>query len=243
VDYTQGLDNPDALKSIIIGIPKQLKECSCDPEIIKAYEDAVKKLEAAGAKTIEVDIPSYQYVLAVYNVIMCAEVSANIATFDGIRYGYSSKNAKGLNDGYAKSRGESMGYEVKKRAMFGTYVLGAKNYHKYYHQAQKVRTLFINEINEAYKKCGVIFSPSTLQMPVKFGEALPEENDMFLAAANLAGLPGITVPCSFTKAGMPAGVHFMGPRLSDAKLLQIAAAYEKISGFDINKFPLENSWK
>ncbi|MCL2389964.1 MAG: aspartyl/glutamyl-tRNA amidotransferase subunit A, partial [Endomicrobia bacterium] len=239
IDYTHGLDNPDTLKNITIGVPKQLKEYSSDPEIIKSYENALKQLETEGAKIIEVDIPSYRYVPALYKVIMCAELSANIATFDGIRYGYRSKNAKSLNDEYSKSRGESMGYEVKKRVLFGTYVLGAKNYHKCYHQAQKVRTLFIDEINEAYKKCDVIFSPATLQMPVKFGETLSEESDIFLIAANLAGLPGITVPCSFASSGMPMGVHFMGPRLSDAKLLQIAVAYEKISDFETDKFPLE----
>ncbi|MDR1695947.1 MAG: Asp-tRNA(Asn)/Glu-tRNA(Gln) amidotransferase subunit GatA [Endomicrobium sp.] len=239
IDYTHNLDNPDTLKNTVIGVPKQLKEYPVDPEIIKSYEDALKRLEEEGAKITEVDIPSYKYAPAMYKVIMCAEVSANIATFDGIRYGYRSKNAKSLNDEYSKSRGESMGYEVKKRVIFGTYVLGAKNYHKYYHQAQKVRTLFINEINEAYKKCDVIFSPASLQMPVKFGETLSEESDVFLIAANLAGLPGITVPSSFTSAGMPVGVHFMGRRLEDAKLLQIAAAYEKISDFDRDKFPLE----
>ncbi|MCL2484460.1 MAG: Asp-tRNA(Asn)/Glu-tRNA(Gln) amidotransferase subunit GatA [Endomicrobia bacterium] len=239
IDYTHGLDNSDTLKNVIIGVPKQLKEYSADPEIIKSFESAVKKLEAEGAKIVEVDIPSLQYVPAIYQVIMCAEVSANIATFDGIRYGYRSKNGVGLNDEYCKSRGESMGYEVKKRVIFGTYVLGAKNYHKYFNQAQKVRTLFINEINEAYKKCDVIFTPSVLQMPVKFGEKMSEESEVFLIAANIAGLPGITVPSSFTSSGMPAGVHFMGQRLSDAKLLQIAAAYEKISGFERDKFPLD----
>ncbi|GHT34809.1 hypothetical protein AGMMS49592_4850 [Endomicrobiia bacterium] len=142
---------------------------------ITLVSNAVNKLNLEGAEIVEVDIPAYKYVPALYKVIMCAEVSANIATFDGIRYGYRSQNGKSLNDEYAKSRAKSLGYEAKKRILFGTYVLGAKNYYRCYHQAQKVRTLLINQIAEAYKKCDFIFSPATLQMPVKFEDTLPEE--------------------------------------------------------------------
>ncbi len=237
VDYARGFDNPDGIRKITVGIPKQLNDYSADPEILKAFESAISTLKSEGAKIVEIDVPSYKYVPALYKVIMCAEVSANIATFDGIRYGYRSPNGKNLNDEYMKSRGESLGYEVKKRIIFGTFVLGAKNYHKYYHTAQKVRTLLINEVNGAFKKCDVIFTPSTLQMPVKFGESVSEECDIFTTMCNLAGLPGISVPCGFSKDGMPVGVHFAGPRLSDAKLLQIAHAYEKVAGFDLNKYP------
>jgi aspartyl-tRNA(Asn)/glutamyl-tRNA(Gln) amidotransferase subunit A len=237
IDYACDLDNPNTLKTITIGIPKQLLDYKTDTEITKYFNDAVGKLNLAGARIVEVDIPAYKYAPALYKVIMCAEVSANIATFDGIRYGYRSPNGKSLNDEYAKSRAESLGYEVKKRILFGTYVLGAKNYYRCYHQAQKVRTLLINQITQSYKKCDFIFSPATLQMPVKFGNVLYEECDIFLLAANLAGLPGISVPCSFTSSGMPMGVHFMGPRFSDAKMFQVAHAFEKISGFDVDKYP------
>ncbi|MCA6079811.1 MAG: Asp-tRNA(Asn)/Glu-tRNA(Gln) amidotransferase subunit GatA [Endomicrobium sp.] len=238
IDYTSGIDNPDILKTVKIGIPKQLLDYKMDGEISECFSKAVNKLELEGATIAEIDIAAYKYVLALYKVIMCAEVSANIATFDGIRYGHRSSSGRNLNDEYAKSRAESLGYEVKKRILFGTYVLGAKNYYRCYHQAQKVRTLLINQINEAYKKCDFIFSPATLQMPVKFGETLSEECDIFVTAANLAGLPGITVPCSFVSSGMPMGVHFMGSRFSDAKLFQIANAFERISGFDLNKYPV-----
>jgi aspartyl-tRNA(Asn)/glutamyl-tRNA(Gln) amidotransferase subunit A len=237
IDYAHDLDNPNTLKTIKMGIPKQLLDYKTDPEITKYFNDAASKLSLEGAKIVEVDIPAYKYAPALYKVIMCAEVSANIATFDGIRYGYRYPNAKSLNDEYAKSRARSLGYEVKKRILFGTYVLGAKNYYRCYHQAQKVRTLLINQITQSYKKCDFILSPATLQMPVKFGDVLSEECDIFLLAANLAGLPGITVPCSFTSSGMPMGVHFMGPRFSDAKMFQVAHAFEKISGFDVDKYP------
>jgi aspartyl-tRNA(Asn)/glutamyl-tRNA(Gln) amidotransferase subunit A len=198
----------------------------------------VEKLKAQGAQIVEISAPSYKYVPALYKVIMCAEVSANIATFDGIRYGYRSPNGISLNDEYSKSRAESLGYEVKKRIIFGTYVLGAKNYYRCYHQAQRVRTLLINDLNAAFEKCDFIFSPATLQMPVNFGGELPEECDIFLIAANLGGFPGITVPSGFSPKGMPMGVHFMGKRFSDAKLFQAANAFEKISGFDMGKYPL-----
>lgn len=238
IDYTNDIDNPDILKTLKVGVPKQLFDYKIDSEIAKYFNNAVNKIKLEGAEVVEIDAPAYKYVPALYKVIMCAEVSANIATFDGIRYGYRSPNGINLNDEYAKSRAESLGYEVKKRILFGTYVLGAKNYHRCYHQAQKVRTLLINQIIDAYKKCDFIFSPATLQMPVKFGEMLPEECDIFLIAANLAGLPGITVPCSFTSTGMPMGVHFMGARFSDAKLFKVARSFEKISGFDTKKYPV-----
>jgi aspartyl-tRNA(Asn)/glutamyl-tRNA(Gln) amidotransferase subunit A len=236
-DYTHDIDNPDTLKNIKIGVPKELQNYYTDPEILKAYEEAVKKLQMEGAQIVEISAPAYKYVPALYKVIMCAEVSSNIATFDGIRYGHSSPYGVGLNDEYAKSRAESLGYEVKKRILFGTYALGSKNYYRCYHQAQRVRTLLINDLDNAFSQCDFIFSPATLEMPVKFGGSLSEECDLFLIAANLGGFPGITVPCSFMSSGLPMGVHFMGRRLSDAKLLQVAAAYEKISGFDSEKFP------
>jgi len=237
IDFTQGIDQPDFLKGKKLGIPKQLNDYKVDSDILKAFQNALEKIRVAGAEIVEIDIPAYKYVPALYKVIMCAEVSANIAKFDGIRYGYRSPNGVNLNDEYSKSRGESLGYEVKKRILFGTYVLGAKNYHRCYLQAIKVRTMLINQIKAAFEKCDMIFTPSTLQMPVKFGQELPEECDIFLIAANLAGLPGISVPCSFTESGLPTGAHFMGPRLADAQLFKFAAAFEKLSGFDSNKYP------
>ncbi|MDR1418719.1 MAG: Asp-tRNA(Asn)/Glu-tRNA(Gln) amidotransferase subunit GatA [Endomicrobium sp.] len=237
IDYTSTLNDVNILKTLKIGIPKQLFDYKTDLEITKYFNEAVSKLKTENVQIVEIDIPAYKYVPALYKVIMCAEVSANIATFDGIRYGYRSPNGVSLNDQYSKSRSESLGYEVKKRILFGTYVLGAKNYHRCYHQAQKVRTLLINQITQAYKECDFIFTPATLQMPIKFRETLSEECDIFLTAANLTGLCGITVPCSFTANGMPMGVHFMGSRFSDAKLFAVANAFEKISGFDIDKYP------
>ncbi|MDR2860448.1 MAG: Asp-tRNA(Asn)/Glu-tRNA(Gln) amidotransferase subunit GatA [Elusimicrobiota bacterium] len=237
IDYTLGLNDTSVLKGLKIGIPKQLSEYETDPEISESYKEALKKLKAAGAEFVDISIEAYQYVPSLYKVIMCAEVSANIATFDGIRYGYSSPNGISLNDEYSKTRAESLGYEVKKRIVFGTYVLGAKNYYRCYHQAQRVRTLLINELEEAYKKCEVIFTPASLQMPVKFGESLREESDIFIMVANLGGLPGITVPSGMSKTKMPIGVHFLSPRLSDAKLFKIASAYEQISGYDFRLLP------
>jgi len=237
IDYISYIDSSDTLKAIKIGVPRQLLNYKIDAEISKHFNEALDKLKLSGTEIIEIDIEAYKYVPALYKVIMCAEVSANIATFDGIRYGHRSSGGKNLNDEYAKSRAESLGYEVKKRILFGTYVLGAKNYYRCYYQAQRVRTLLINQITDAYKKCDFIFSPATLQMPVKFGETLSEECDIFLIAANLAGLPGITVPSGFTNSGMPVGVHFMGARFCDEKLFQVADAFEKISGFNTGEYP------
>ena len=236
-DFTAGLDNPDALQGVKLGIPKELGDYSADPEIIDAFNKAVQTLKLSGVQIVDISVPSYKYVPALYDVLMCAEASSNIAAFDGIRYGYRSPNAKNLNDEYSKTRGESFGYEVKKRVLFGTYVLGAKNYRKYYHAAMKVRALLINDLNKAFESCDFIFTPTTLQMPVKFGEKLSKECDIFSTVSNLGGLPGISVPCGFSKSRMPIGVHFTGPRVSDAKILKTANAFEKISGWDVNKFP------
>ncbi|MDR2772889.1 MAG: Asp-tRNA(Asn)/Glu-tRNA(Gln) amidotransferase subunit GatA, partial [Elusimicrobiota bacterium] len=238
IDYTKGLDEgADALKNLKIGIPKELNDYETDDEIAQSYKKALKKFEEAGAELVDISIEAYQYVPSLYKVIMCAEVSANIATFDGIRYGYRSPNGISLNDEYAKTRSESLGYEVKKRILFGSYVLGAKNYYRCYHQAQRVRTLLINEVEAAFSKCSVIFTPSSLQMPVKFGESLREESDIFIMAANLAGLPGITVPSGMSKSKIPIGVHFLSPRLDDARLFKIAAAFEGISEYDNKALP------
>jgi aspartyl-tRNA(Asn)/glutamyl-tRNA(Gln) amidotransferase subunit A len=226
-------------KNFIIGIPKQIMNFNIDKEILQLFNEAINKMENIGKlKIIEINVPAYKYVSALYKVIMCAEVSSNIATFDGIRYGYRSHKGFDLNDVYSYSRAESLGYEVKKRIMFGTYVLSAQNYQKYYYQAQKVRTILIEQLQDAYKKCDFIFSPAVLQMPVKLGEMLSDECDIFLIVANLAGLPGITVPYAFTKyLGLPIGMHFMGSRFSDIQLLQMAYIFEQLSGFNASKYP------
>jgi len=236
IDYAHEIDAP-VLKGLRIGVPKEISSFGVDEEIIKAFNEAVKKLESEGAKITEISIPSYKYVPALYEIIMCAEVSANIAKFDGIRYGYRSPGGISLNDEYSKSRGESLGYEVKKRVLFGTFVLSSKNYHKYYHTAQKARAVLINDVNKAFKTCDTVFTPSTIQKAVKFGQPVSKECDIFTAICNLAGLPGISVPCGFSRDNMPVGVHFAGQRLSDALILKTANAFEKISEWDIEKIP------
>lgn len=237
-DYASTFDESSAdFQEYTIGVPKQINDFDKDPEIEKAFEEALNRMKLAGVKTVEIDIPAYKYVPALYKVLMSAEVSANIATFDGIRYGYRSPEGESLTDTYIKSRTESLGYEVKKRIIFGTYVLSARNYKKYYHRAQQVRTLLINQFKEALNKCDFIFSPTTLQMPVKFGGKISKESDTFTIASNLVGLPGISLPCGFSEQGMPIGVHFTGKRFSDAEILKVAGAFEKISGWDINNIP------
>jgi aspartyl-tRNA(Asn)/glutamyl-tRNA(Gln) amidotransferase subunit A len=231
-DYTYNLTKNKTFEKIKIGIPKQLYDYKIDTEILKSFNNAIDKLKSKNIQICDINIPFYKYIPAIYKTIMCAEVSANIATFDGIRYGHKAINVNNLYDEYSKTRAESFGYEVKKRILFGTYVLESKNHNKYYNTAQKARTILIRQINNAYKKCDFIFSPSTLQMPVKFGKSLSDECDIFLIAANLAGLPGISVPhssSSFSK--IPIGMHFMGKRFSDENLFKIAYEFEKITNF------------
>jgi aspartyl-tRNA(Asn)/glutamyl-tRNA(Gln) amidotransferase subunit A len=232
MDYTYHLTKNKTFKKIKIGIPKQLYDYKIDSEIFKSFNNAIDKLKLKNISIYDIDIPFYKYISSIYKIIMCAEVSANIATFDGIRYGHKASNINNLYDEYSKTRAESFGYEVKKRILFGTYVLESKNYDKYYNTAQKARTILIKQINDAYKKCDFIFSPSTLQMPIKFGKSLSDECDIFLIAANLAGLPGITIPYSISSfSKIPIGMHFMGKRFSDAKLFKMAYEFEKIANF------------
>ncbi|MDR0890732.1 MAG: Asp-tRNA(Asn)/Glu-tRNA(Gln) amidotransferase subunit GatA [Endomicrobium sp.] len=225
-------------KKITIGIPKQIINYNIEQDILSLFNESIKKMESIGVTIVEVDIPAYKYVSALYKVLMCAEVSSNIAAFDGVRYGYRYPHVTNLDNEYSRSRGMALGYEVKKRILFGTYMLGSKNYQKYYYKAQQIRTILINQIHNAYKLCNFIFSPSVLQMPVKLGQTLHDECDIFLIVANLAGLPGITVPYGFTKSlGMPVGVHFMGSRFADMQLLQMAKVFETVAGFNTYKYP------
>ncbi|MCL2388762.1 MAG: Asp-tRNA(Asn)/Glu-tRNA(Gln) amidotransferase subunit GatA [Elusimicrobia bacterium] len=233
--FSQGLDEAN-FKGLKVGVFKDVDYIKLDPEIKKAYKENIQKIKDSGAEIVELEIPSYQYIPAIYKIIMCAEASANLAKFDGIRYGYRAKNVRNLTEIFEKSRGEALGREVKERILFGTFVLSAKNYHNYFDKAQRARTVLINETKEAFKKCNVLFTPTTTQMPTRSGAELSEYCDVFSTASNLTGASGISVPAGLL-GGVPVGMHFSAPRLKDADALKAAAAFEKISGWDSSKLP------
>ncbi len=201
------------IENLRIGVPKEYFAAGLDPEIEKVVRNALKKLEETGAKIVEIELPNTKYALATYYVINMSEASSNLAKYDGIRYGFSSQHAPSLLATYAKSRGESLGAEVKRRIMLGTYALSAGYYDAYYTKAQKIRTLLKQDFEAAFQKVDVIAGPVSPFLPFKIGEKIEDPLAMYLVdiytvPVNLAGLPGISLPVG--KVGnLPVGMHLV----------------------------------
>ena len=189
-------------------------------------------IEAAGAKCIEVTLPHTDYCVAVYYIVATAEASSNLARYDGVKYGYRAENARDLLEMYKKTRSEGFGAEVKRRIMLGTYALSSGYYDAYYKKASQVRARVKEDFDNAFKKCDVILTPTSPTPAFKLGEKTDDPLQMYLSdiytiSANLAGIPGISVPCGFSAQGLPIGVQFLAGHFAEGKLLQIAHAYEQ----------------
>jgi len=223
------------LKGIRLGIPKEYFVDGMDPQIRASVETAIRQCESLGAELVEVSMPHTEYAVAVYYIIATAEASANLARFDGVRYGHRSENPENLLDHYKKTREEGFGPEVKRRIILGTYVLSSGYYDAYYLRAQKVRTLIRQDFTEAYQKCDALVCPTSPDLAFKIGERTDDPLRMYLAdiftiAANLAGICGISIPCGFGEidgSRLPIGLQFLGKPFQEAELLQIAHAYEQ----------------
>jgi aspartyl-tRNA(Asn)/glutamyl-tRNA(Gln) amidotransferase subunit A len=217
-----------------IGIPKEYFIEGIDPEVSDAIEKAIKTLGGLGAKCVEVSLPYMNYCVAVYYIIAPAEASSNLARYDGVRYGLRSATGDDLLEMYKHSRSEGFGAEVKRRIMIGTYALSSGYYDAYYKKASQVRTLIKKDFEDAFKKCDVILTPTSPTPAFKIGEKMDDPlqmylSDIFTLSANLAGIPGISVPCGYTKGGLPIGLQFLAGHFEEGKLIQIASAYEKYS--------------
>ena len=229
-DALKGLEDKD-LKGVKIGLPKEyFSSDGITEDVQKGLDDTIATLKKLGAEIVEVSLPHTKYAVSVYYIIATAEASANLARFDGIRYG-NRKDAGDLIATYFKSRGEGFGDEVQRRILLGTYVLSSGYYDAYYLRAQKVRTLIRRDFEEAAKKCDVLLTPVTTAPAFKFGaKSDPLEmylSDIFTIALNLSGACGITVPASVSKTtGMPVGVQFIAPPLKEEKLLRTARIFE-----------------
>lgn len=229
-DYTKAMTGD--VKGLKIGIPKEYFIDGMDPEVEAAVRESAAKLESMGAEIIDISLPHTEYAVATYYVITPSEVSSNMARFDGIRYGHTVSGADDLVDYYHKVRTEGFGDEVKRRIMIGTYALSAGYYDAYYRQAQKVRTLIIQDFVEAYKKVDIVLTPSYPTPAFTVG-ALDGDpiamylQDIFLVAQGLSGMPGITVPCGLCSNKLPIGLHLSGPHWSEELLLKVAHAYEQ----------------
>jgi len=234
-DYPAILDRD--VKGMRLGVSEALLGKGVDAEVRKAIEDAINAYKDLGAEIVDVDLPHAQYAIAVYYIIATAEASSNLARFDGVRYGFRAEDAPALRDMYRKTRDEGFGPEVKRRIMLGTYVLSAGYYDAYYLKAQKVRTLLQQDFATAFERCDAILTPTTPTPAFKFGEKVDDPlamylNDIYTVTANLAGVPGISVPCGLSAEGLPIGLQLLGPHWSEANLLSLAHAYQLAHPFD-----------
>ena len=233
-DYAKNLGRD--LKGIRIGLPKEYMIEGVDPAVKSAVIAAVKQLGGLGAEIIEVSLPHTDYAISVYYIVATAEASANLARFDGVRYGHRADNVSSLFDHYARTRAEGFGAEVKRRIILGTYVLSSGYYDAYYLRAQKVRELIRQDFERAFEKVEAVVSPTSPSPAFKLGEKTTDPLQMYLAdiftnAANLAGICGISVPCGFAEPEsgkmLPIGLQLLGKALDEARIFQIAHAYEQ----------------
>ncbi len=232
-DYTAKLGND--LRGVRLGLPREYMIEGIDPQVKDSINAAVKQLNSLGAEIIEVTLPNTEYAIAVYYIVATAEASANLARFDGVRYGYRAENPKDMLDLYGRTREEGFGPEVKRRIILGTYVLSSGYYDAYYLRAQKVRELIRNDFSKAFEKVDALISPTSPVPAFKLGERVADPLQMYLAdiftiAANLAGICGISVPCGFAQVDghrLPIGLQLLGKALDETRILQIAHAYEQ----------------
>ncbi len=229
-DYVAALAGlPDGLR---VGIPREfLAEEGADPEVLERVHAAIRVLEARGAKTVEVSLPHSPYGIATYYLICMAEASSNLSRYDGVKYGFRSE-APTLDEMYRSSRSEGFGPEVKRRILLGTFVLSAGYYDAYYRKAQQVRTLIRHDFESAFESCDVLATPTSPGPAWPLGERVDDPlkmylSDIFTVTVNLAGLPGLSVPCGFTGAGLPVGLQLIGRPLDEATLLAVGQAYQR----------------
>lgn len=216
-----------------IGIPKEYFEVKgTEPEIIQAVRDVQQWYSDNGAELIAISLPHTKYAIAAYYIIATAEASANLARFDGIRYGVRVPDAKDPLDLYKRSRENGFGPEVKRRIILGTYVLSSGYYDAYYNRAQKVRQLMRRDFTEAFKKCDAILTPTSPTAAFKIGEKVQDPLQMYLAdiftiSINLAEVCAISIPCGFTKSKLPIGLQLIGPHFQEQTILRAAHQYEQ----------------
>jgi len=233
-DYTKALKND--VRGLKIGIPKEYFGEGINSEVKEALEKAIEEYKAMGAIVEECSLPIADYALATYYIIACAEASSNLGRFDGIRYGYRTPNYESLKDIFINSRTEGFGEEVKRRIILGTYVLSSGYYDAYYKKAQQVRTLVKKEFDKVFEKYDVLITPTAPTVAFDIGGKSGNPLEMYLAdictvSVNIAGLPGISIPCGIDKLGMPIGMQIIGKQFSEETLLNAAYTYEQKTKF------------
>jgi len=229
-DFTKALKKD--VKGMRIGIPKEYFIDGMDPEVDRAVREAIKTLEGLGATVKEVSLPHTGFAVATYYILATSEASSNLARYDGVKYGFRAEGAKDLLDMYRKTRSQGFGPEVKRRIMLGTYALSAGYYDAYYKKGQQVRTLIKRDFDEAFKQVDVIATPTAPTAAFKLGEKSSDPlqmylSDIFTISVNLAGIPGISIPCGFTKNALPIGLQLLGRNFDEESVIHAAYAYEQ----------------
>jgi aspartyl-tRNA(Asn)/glutamyl-tRNA(Gln) amidotransferase subunit A len=238
-DYTAGLQK--GLKGIRVGIPREYAAAEgIDPEVSAAVDQAVRVLEDLGAERVEVALPHTDYAVAAYYVIAPSEASSNLARYDGVKYGVRDAEQNELIQMYRRTRSRGFGPEVQRRIIIGTYCLSAGYYDAYYGKASQIRSLIINDFSTAFEACDLIASPVAPTPAFKVGEKVDDPltmylTDIFTLSANLAGIPGMSVPCGFSKKGLPIGLQLLGSHFNEEMLLKVAYNFEQATKFHKKK--------
>ena len=233
-DYTKALKND--IKGLKIAVPKEFFGEGINIEVKENLENAIRKYKELGAIVEEVSLDIANYALAAYYIIACAEASSNLGRFDGIRYGYRTPKFNNLKDIYINSRSEGFGDEVKRRIILGTYVLSSGYYDAYYKKGQQVRTLVKNKFDEVFKNHDIILTPTSPTTAFKIGEKSDNPLEMYLSdictvSVNIAGLPGLSIPCGVDSKGLPVGMQLIGKRFDEETILNAAYTYEQATKF------------
>ena len=243
-DFTRAIAEAEegGLSGMTAGIPKEYVNVEgIDPEVKQVFENAVKTLEAQGVEVKEISLPHTDYVVAAYYIIAPCEASSNLARFDGVRYGYRDIGSDDLIDMYKETKAKGFGLEVQRRIIIGTYALSAGYYDAYYGRASQVRTLIMQDFSKAFESCDLILAPVAPMPAFKIGEKTDDPlamylTDIFTLSANMAGVPGISVPAGYSSAGLPIGLQMMAGRFDEMSLLKAAYGFEKSIGLE-KRFP------
>jgi aspartyl-tRNA(Asn)/glutamyl-tRNA(Gln) amidotransferase subunit A len=239
--YSQGLHA--GVKGLRLGVPKEYFVDGMDPEVEKAVRAAIDEYRRQGAEIVEVSLPHTSYAIAVYYILATAECSANLARFDGVRYGRRAASPKDVLDMYGRTRAEGFGPEVKRRIILGTYVLSSGYYDAYYNRAQKVRQMIAQDFRFAFEQCDALLTPTSPTAAFKIGERVQDPLQMYLAdiftiAVNIAGIAGVSIPCGFTSGQLPIGLQIIGPKWSEECILRVAHAYEQATPWHKERPPI-----
>ncbi len=240
-DYPSSVNQ--GIRNRTIGIPKEYFVGGLDPEVEQAIRQAVRVLEKEGARCLEITLPHTEYAIAVYYVIAMAEASSNLARYDGVKYGFRDRESRVLMDMVQKTRSLGFGPEVVRRIMLGTYVLSAGYYDAYFRKASQVRTLIIRDFRRAFDQVDLMLTPVAPTTAFRRGEKTDDPlqmylTDIFTISANLAGIPGLALPCGFSSRGLPIGLQILGNHFEEEKILQAGSAFEQATDFHLRRPPL-----